>query len=142
MKEIIKTALCSGDLFISEMQLLPTGDWSSIFNFYQLNEMREFSRVSFNRIHPGIQSEYCVFLVPVNLDDVGELMVAVTAEKVVDEMFKEQFFITNYCVKPNSHDYRLFWEKGSSFTGDNWGWICDFSIIREDLKTFSNVNQT
>jgi len=98
--------LGAGDLLLSEMQLLPKGDWSPIFNFYQSDKMRRFSKIAFRRAHPDLKSEYGVYLVPITLADLGPLMVAVTAEEVVDDRGpRGKIFVTNYCLKYTREDY-------------------------------------
>lgn len=114
--KILNNILSSGDLLLSEMQLLPKGDWSPIFNFYQSEEMRRFSKVTFQRTYPNLKSEYGVYLVPVALTGLGPLMVAVTAEKIVNgKGLRDKIFVTNYCLKYTFEDYVSVREAGGSF---------------------------
>jgi hypothetical protein len=115
-REMLDGILGSGDLLLSEMQLLPRGDWSPIFNFYQSEEMRRFSEVTFRRTHPTLKSEYGVYLVPVRLAGFDPLMVAVTAEKIVDdEGLRDKIFVTNYCLKYTYESYVDLREAGGKF---------------------------
>lgn len=103
---MLDSILSSRDLLLSEMQLLPQGDWSPIFNFYQSEEMRRFSKVTFRRTYPNLKSEYGVYLVPVSLAGLDPLMVAVTSEKIVGHNgLRGKIFITNYCLKYTYDDY-------------------------------------
>ncbi len=112
-REMLDGTLSSGDLLLSEMQLLPQGDWSPIFNFYQSEEMRRFSKVTFRRTYPALKSEYGVYLVPVQLAGFDPLMVAVTAEKIVDHnRLRDKIFVTNYCLKYTYENYVSVREAG------------------------------
>jgi hypothetical protein len=99
IQRILEDTLKTGDLFLSEMQLLPKGDWSPIFSFYK-DEMREFSRLTLQRAYPNVQSDYGVLLIPIDIENFGEVMIAVTAEKVLNcSELSNKIFITNYCIK-------------------------------------------
>ncbi len=104
--EMLDGVLDVGDLLLSEMQLLPKGGWSPIFDFYQSEKMRRFSEVALQRTHPNLRSEYGVYLVPVSLGELDPVMVAVTAEKIVDDTpLRDKLFVTNYCLKYTADDY-------------------------------------
>lgn len=106
IQNMLKSLLNFEDLFLSEMQLLPKGDWSPIFNFYRTKEMRNFSRITFKRVYPDVKSEYGVFLVPVFLESIGKIMVAITAERmVIHNKLDKRIFITNYCIKYTYEDF-------------------------------------
>lgn len=97
-----------GDYFLSEIQLLSRTDWSPIFNFYQSELMRRFSKVTLQRNVPGAESEYGVYLIPVALSPFGPpTMVAVTGETIIrgGGAFDGKLFVTNYCLKYSSDEY-------------------------------------
>jgi hypothetical protein len=116
IQKMLDDTLKTGDLFLSEMQLLSKKDWSPIFNFYQSDEMREFSKLTLQRVYPNAQSEYGVFLIPINIEGFGEVRVAVTAEKILNyHELNDKIFITNYCIKYTNEDYIKIREQTGKF---------------------------
>lgn len=114
--EMLDSILEPGDLLLTEMQTLPQTDWAHIFNFYHTDSMRRFSKVIFRRTFPNLCSEYGVFLVPVSLAGFDSLMVAVTAERIIDERaLQGKLFVTNYCVKYTLEDYKKIRESTGKF---------------------------
>ncbi|MDN3258616.1 hypothetical protein QWJ26_02090 [Streptomyces sp. CSDS2] len=106
INEMLEHILEPGDLFLSEMQILSDGGWHPIFNFYQNDLMRRFSKIALERSRPHADSEYGVYLVPVSLGtDGAPTMAAVTAERV-HESGADSIFVTNYCLKFALQEYR------------------------------------
>ncbi len=105
---MLESILEPGDLFLSEMQILSGGGWHPIFNFYQNDLMRRFSKLAFERARPGVDSEYGVYLVPLSLGtDGAPTMAAVTAERVHNEAVgQDRIHVTNYCLKFALEEYR------------------------------------
>ncbi|WP_075739059.1 hypothetical protein [Streptomyces acidiscabies] len=97
-----------GDLFLSEMQILSDGGWHPIFNFYQNDLMRRFSKIALERRRPHVDSEYGVYLVPLSLGTDGSpTMAAVTAERIrSSQAAQDSIFVTNYCLKFALDEYR------------------------------------
>ncbi|MGG2464220.1 hypothetical protein ACO0M4_31370 [Streptomyces sp. RGM 3693] len=97
-----------GDLFLSEMQILSDGGWHPIFNFYQNDLMRRFSKIALERSQPHVDSEYGVYLVPLSLGtDGAPTMAAVTAERIRESQSgADSIFVTNYCLKFALDEYR------------------------------------
>ncbi|ASU79049.1 hypothetical protein CDG81_12990 [Actinopolyspora erythraea] len=105
---LLESVLESGDVFLSEMQLLPRLDWSPIYNFYQSEVMRRFSRVALERTYGNLRSDYGFYLIPLALNHVGvQTMVAVTAETIhdADPELDGTVFVTNYCIKYSADEY-------------------------------------
>jgi hypothetical protein len=105
---LLDLILDPGDIFLSEMQLLSPTGWSPIYNFYQSDLMRRFSRVCFKRNYGDRRSEYGIYLIPVKLSNIGvPTMVAVTTETIVgDESdLNGLVFVTNYCIKFSADEY-------------------------------------
>ena len=105
---MLERILEPGDLFLSEMQILSGGGWHPIFNFYQNDLMRRFSKIALERRRPRVDSEYGVCLVPLALGTDGSpTMAAVTAERVLGaQSGDESIFVTNYCLKFALDGYR------------------------------------
>ncbi|MFJ9635699.1 hypothetical protein [Streptomyces sp. NPDC101178] len=106
--EMLDRILEPGDLFLSEMQILSESGWHPIFNFYQNDLMRRFSKLALDRSRPNVDSEYGVYLVPLSLGtDGAPTMAAVTAERIRGSKADEDsIFVTNYCLKFALDEYR------------------------------------
>lgn len=50
IRHLLANALTPRDLFLSEMQLLPKENWLPIFGFYDLPEMRRFSKITLSGV--------------------------------------------------------------------------------------------
>lgn len=108
VNEMLERILEPGDLFLSEMQILSGGGWHPIFNFYQNDMMRRFSKLAFQRGAPQVESEYGIYLVPLSLGtDGAPTMAAVTAERVHGpQPGHDSIYVTNYCLKFALEEYR------------------------------------
>ncbi|MFI5526704.1 hypothetical protein [Streptomyces platensis] len=108
VNEMLDRILEPGDLFLSEMQVLSDGGWHPIFNFYQNDLMRRFSKIALERNLPQVDSEYGVYLVPLSLGTDGSpTMAAVTAERIRGaQPGTDRIFVTNYCLKFALDEYR------------------------------------
>lgn len=105
-----------GDLFLSEMQVLSDSGWHPIFNFYQNDLMRRFSKIALERNRPEVDSDYGIYLVPLSLGtDGAPTMAAVTAEHIRSAQGTEDsIFITNYCLKFALDEYRRLRENSGN----------------------------
>ncbi|GGM51405.1 hypothetical protein GCM10012275_22880 [Longimycelium tulufanense] len=114
---LLDDILRPGDLFLSEMQLLSPSGWSPVFDFYRTDLMRKFSEITLHRSRPDVESEYCVFLVPLELPELDSpLMAAVTAERIVGVPTGEPgLFVTNYCLKFSAAEYLRLRERSGQF---------------------------
>ncbi|MCM2579605.1 hypothetical protein [Streptomyces meridianus] len=108
INEMLDRILEPGDLFLSEMQILSDAGWHPIFNFYQNDLMRRFSKLALERSKPRVESEYGVYLVPLSLGtDGAPTMAAVTAERIRNSQTgDDSIFVTNYCLKFALDEYR------------------------------------
>jgi hypothetical protein len=108
INRMLDRILDPGDLFLSEMQILSDGGWHPIFNFYQNDLMRRFSKIALERSRPHTDSEYGVYLVPLSLGtDGAPTMAAVTAERIRESQSDtDSIFVTNYCLKFALNEYR------------------------------------
>lgn len=93
------------DLFLTEVQVLSTHGWGSVFGFYENDLMRRFSEACLERHWPAVSgTEYGVYLVPIDLDlTAGSPMAAVAAET---DPRTGEIFVTNYCLKWAAAAYR------------------------------------
>jgi len=127
MAGLFRRLLRSGDVLLAEMQLLAKADWSSVFRFYDNDNMRRFSKLGFREVFGDLESEYGVVLVPVPMEISGTGFVAVTTERIVAEgdLF-DKIYVSNYCIKYSLDDFRKIREFDGGFkivsqrlTGDN-----------------------
>ncbi len=112
---MLKRIMHPGDLFLTEMQLYSATNTIPIEEFYQLDEMKRFSRNCLRRTFGNIESNYQATIVDVNIDG-SVYKTAICHEKFLDDGGKMVCFVTNYCLKYTKNELRRLRESGKEFT--------------------------
>jgi hypothetical protein len=106
-----------GDLLLSELQI-SDGGWAPIQGFYGHLAMRRFSRLAFESSWGSdLRTCYGVSVVPVVLQGLGAIPVAVAMEKVIEPGHRRDgtLVVTNACLKPHGLSFRDMRERCGPF---------------------------
>jgi hypothetical protein len=115
--KILGRIMGPGDLLLSELQL-SDGGWNPIHGFYRHLAMRRFSRLSYESAWGGdLRTTYGVSIVPVTLNGLGAIPVAVAMEKVIEANHRSNgaVVVTNVCLKPHGLSFRDLRERCGPF---------------------------
>ncbi len=112
---MLKRIMRPGDLFLTEMQLYCAANTSPIEKFYQLDEMKRFSRNCMRRTFGNIESTYQASIADVNIDG-SSYKTAICHEKFLDDGGNMVCFVTNYCLKYSKNELRRLRESPGEFS--------------------------
>lgn len=104
------------DLVLSEMQVADPGDDRALHAFYAQPLMRRFSRLCVERSFPGVASEHHLAVERVDVGLETPVKVCATYEMLaLNDARPESAFVTNYCLKPTSAQWRALREGDGRF---------------------------
>ena len=103
-----------GDIYLSEMQTYTPGDTTPIEHFYQLREMRLFSRNCLRRAYGDVDSTYVTSITDIDIDGIT-CKVAICHEDFQDDSGRKVYLVTNYCLKYTKQELRHLREAAGEF---------------------------
>jgi histidine-specific SAM-dependent methyltransferase len=104
-RDLLRRITDKDDSVLSEMQVVPPSGWDSIVTFYELDEMRRFSKNCVSRAYGMVDSKYHIAIADVSVDDMS-VPVAVTGEEFLSDSGETVFYVTNYCLKYSKAQFK------------------------------------
>ncbi len=113
-RDLLRRVTAKGDCVLSEMQVLPPSGWSPVIAFYELEEMKRFSKNCVSRAFGMVDSKYHIAIADVDVDGIN-VPVAITGEEFLSDTGDTIFYVTNYCLKYTKSQFRNVRQKGGLF---------------------------
>ncbi|MBZ0216859.1 MAG: L-histidine N(alpha)-methyltransferase [Fimbriimonadaceae bacterium] len=104
-RDLLQRISTNGDSVLSEMQVVPPTGWDPIIGFYELDEMRRFSKNCVSRAYGMVDSKYHIAIADISVDGLM-VPVAVTGEEFLSDSGETVFYVTNYCLKYTKSQFR------------------------------------
>ncbi|PWC10793.1 hypothetical protein [Brenneria corticis] len=104
ISDILSNLMQPGDILLSEMQILSTSGFSPFIEFYELSEMKKFSREICKRFNFVSTDDHAIFIIPVKTC-IGNVMTAATIIPYKkNRTFR--YLLTNCCLKYTLEQFR------------------------------------
>jgi len=99
VRAMLTKILDKNDTYMCEMQVRNEINEAALLNFYELPQMRAFSKNCVRRAFGNIESTYGIQLL--DAPEIGKgIKVATTTETFHDDHGQKIHYVTNYCLKP------------------------------------------
>ncbi len=112
--DLLKRIMRPGDVYLAEMQIYSPHDHGPIDAFYQLDEMKRFSKNCLRRAYGDIGSCYGASITDIDVDG-AVYKAAICHEQFVDDGGQSVYFVTNYCLKYTKDELRELREGKGEF---------------------------